>query len=71
MEKLTQTNLYAYLQTIKKAASIQNAKVDPKTMSEQEWAEFCMRDGASRLADVTLTPTLRRPRKTILVDNSR
>ncbi|MDB4285507.1 hypothetical protein N9903_01205 [bacterium] len=51
MEKLTRANLYEYLLTIKKAASIQNAKVDPKTMSEKEWAEFCMRDGAARLAD--------------------
>jgi hypothetical protein len=51
MEKITRTNLYNYLLMIKKAASIQNAKVDPKTMNEQEWAEFCMRDGAARLAD--------------------
>ena len=51
MDKLTRANLYDYLLTIKKAASIQNAKVDPKTMSEQKWAEYCMRDGAARLAD--------------------
>lgn len=50
MEKLTHTNLYNYLLTIQKAARIQNAKVDPEKISEQEWAEYCMREGASRLA---------------------
>jgi hypothetical protein len=50
MENLTRQNLYKYLLTIQEAARIQTTKVDPKTMSEQSWAEFCMREGAARLA---------------------
>ena len=51
MEKLTSLSLLQYLRSVQKAAEIQNAKVEPGKMTEQEWAEFCMRDGASRLAD--------------------
>ena len=50
MEKLTQESLYRYLLTVKEAARIQNADVDPKKITEEEWAVFCMREGASRLA---------------------
>jgi len=51
MEDLARHNLYKYLLTVQEAARIQTTKVDPKTMSEQSWAEFCMREGAARLAD--------------------
>ena len=51
MGKLTRTNLCGYLLMVKKAASIQNAKVDPGKMTEQQWAEYCLRDGAAGLAD--------------------
>ena len=50
MEKLTRENLYRYLLTVKEAARIQNADVDPKKISEEEWAILCMREGAARLA---------------------
>jgi hypothetical protein len=50
MEKLTQKNLYRYLLTVQEAARIQGADIDPKKISEEEWAVFCMREGASRLA---------------------
>jgi hypothetical protein len=50
MEKLTREDLYRYLLTVQEAARIQNADVDPKEISEEEWAVFCMREGASRLA---------------------
>jgi len=51
MDKLSQHNLLQYLRSIQKATEIQNSKVDPEKMTEQEWAEFCMRDGAARLAE--------------------
>ena len=51
MEELTRQNLLKYLLTVQKATGIQNAGIDPKKISEEEWAEFCMREGASRLAE--------------------
>ena len=51
MGNLTRQNLYKYLLTVQEAARIQTTRVDPKKISEQEWAEFCMRDGAARLAE--------------------
>ena len=51
MEELSRKELYEYLRTIQKAASIQNAKIDPKEITEEEWADFCMREGAARLAE--------------------
>jgi len=51
MEELTRQNLLKYLRTVQKAAGIQNSGIDPKRISEEEWAEFCMREGASRLAE--------------------
>jgi len=50
MGNLTRQNLYKYLLTVQEAARIQTTRVDPKKISEQEWAEFCMREGAARLA---------------------
>jgi hypothetical protein len=50
MEKLTRENLYRFLLTVKEAARIQNADVDPKEISEEEWAVLCMGEGAARLA---------------------
>ncbi len=50
VEKLTRDSLYRYLLTVQEAARIQNADVDPKEIQEEEWAVFCMREGASRLA---------------------
>lgn len=51
MEELTRQNLYKYLRTVQKAVQIKNADVDPARISEEEWADFCMREGASRLAE--------------------
>ena len=51
MEELSRLNLLQYLRSIQKATEIQNSKVEPEKMTEQEWAEFCMRDGAARLAE--------------------
>jgi len=51
MEKLSRHNLLQYLRSIQKATEIQNSKVEPGKMTEEEWAEFCMRDGAARLAE--------------------
>ncbi|GAH08509.1 unnamed protein product [marine sediment metagenome] len=51
MDKLSRHNLPQYLRSIQKASGIQNSKVEPEKMTEQEWAEFCMRDGAARLAE--------------------
>ena len=51
MEKFTRQNLYKYLLMVQETAKAQTTKVDPKAISEQEWAEFCMREGAARLAD--------------------
>ena len=50
MKKLTRDDLFRYLASVQKAAAMQNAGVEPAKITEEEWAEFCMREGASRLA---------------------
>ena len=50
MDKFTKHDLYKYLLMVQEAAKIQMTKVDPKAITEEEWAEFCMREGAARLA---------------------
>lgn len=50
MEENTRKDLYEYLLAIQKAVKVKNRDVDPKAMSEEEWADFCMREGAARLA---------------------
>lgn len=50
MENLTRDDLFRYLKSVQKAAALQNAGVEPKKITEEQWAEFCMREGASRLA---------------------
>jgi len=50
MEELTRQNLYKHLLMVQEAAKAQMTKVDPKAITEEEWAEFCMREGAARLA---------------------
>jgi hypothetical protein len=51
MEELNRQNLHKYLRMVQEVAKAQTTKVDPKKISEQDWAEFCMREGAARLAD--------------------
>ncbi len=51
MEELTRQDLYKYLRTVQKAVQIKNARVEPARISEEEWADFCMREGAARLAE--------------------
>ena len=51
MEELTRQDLYKYLRTVQRAVQIKNSHVEPARISEEEWADFCMREGASRLAE--------------------
>ena len=51
MEELSRKDLYEYLRTIQKAAGVQNSRIDPKEITEEEWADFCMGEGAARLAE--------------------
>lgn len=50
MKKLTRDDLFRYLKSVQRAAAMQNADIEPEKISEEEWAEFCMREGAGRLA---------------------
>ena len=51
MEEYTRKDLYEYLVAVRQAVKVKNKDVDPKTISEEEWADFCMREGAARLAE--------------------
>jgi len=50
MEDLTRQDLFRYLRSVQKAVSVRNAGVEPEKITEEEWAEFCMREGTGRLA---------------------
>ena len=50
MNELTKGDLFRFLKSVQKAAALQNADVEPSKITEEQWAEFCMREGASRLA---------------------
>jgi hypothetical protein len=50
MKELSKDDLFRYLKSVQKAAALQNTDIEPSKITEEQWAEFCMREGASRLA---------------------
>ena len=54
MREFSKDDLFRYLKSVQKAASVLNADIEPEKITEEQWAEFCMREGAARLASELL-----------------